>query len=95
MDESTERFFDTLIADWVAVGVLAFAAQGLWFGLAGAIVGVAPDLRPGMDRASGILFELTKLSEGQGWPAVLGVVAGLFVGVKRAVDAREATGPGR
>lgn len=95
MDDSSHRFWETLITDWVAVGVIAFGIQGLWFGLVAALVATAPDLRPGLDQASAVLFELTKLSEGQGWPAVLGVLAGLSIGVKRALDAREALGPGR
>ena len=95
MDDSSKRFWDTLIADWVAVGVLAFGAQGLWFGLVAALGSAAPDLRPGLDQASAVLFELTKLSEGQGWPAVLGVGAGLLIGVNRALDAREAVGAAR
>lgn len=95
LDDSSKRFWDTLIADWVAVGVLAFAAQGLWFGLVAALTAAAPDLASGLDQASAVLFELTKLSEGQGWPAVLGVAAGLSIGVKRALDAREAAGPAR
>lgn len=95
MDDSTKRFWDTLIADWVAVGVIAFGVQGLWFGLVAALAASAPDLQPGLDQASAVLFELTKLSEGQGWPAVLGVLAGLSIGVKRAMDAREAVSPGR
>jgi hypothetical protein len=94
-DDPTQRFWDTLIADWVAVGVLAFGVQGFWFGLVAALSAAAPDLRPGLDRTSAVLFELTKLSEGQGWPAVLGVLAGLSVGVKRALDARRNLGPGR
>jgi hypothetical protein len=95
LDDSSKRFWDTLIADWVAVGVLAFAVQGLWFGMVAAVTAAAPDLRSGLDEASAVLFELTKLSEGQGWPAVLGVLAGLSIGVKRALDAREAAGPAR
>jgi hypothetical protein len=94
-DDPTERFWDTLIADWVAVGVLAFGAQGLWFGLVAALAAAAPDLKPGLDSASAVLFELTKLSEGQGWPAVLGVLAGLLVGVKRALDARSGVATAR
>lgn len=94
-DDPSKRFWETLITDWVAVGVIAFGIQGLWFGLVAALGGLAPDLQPGLDRASAVLFELTKLSEGQGWPAVLGVLAGLVVGVKRALAAAETSGPRR
>lgn len=95
MDDPSKRFWETLITDWVAVGVIAFGIQGLWFGLVAALEHAAPDLKPGLDQASAVLFELTKLSEGQGWPAVLGVLAGLAVGVKRAMDAGEAAGARR
>lgn len=95
MDDSSSRFWETLISDWVAVGVIAFGVQGLWFGLVALLEATAPGLQPGLDRASGVLFELTKLSEGQGWPAVLGVLAGLGIGVKRAMAAGEAEGARR
>ena len=79
-DDPWTRFWERLIVDWVAVTVVAFGLQGLWFGFTTLWVSQAPDMKPA----------LTGVSAKLGWPWLLAVAVGLVWGVKRALDAREA-----
>ncbi len=76
MDESWGRFWDRLIVDAVAVLVLGFVLQGLWFAAGAAATAWRPDLDPGFRTASSRFLGI--------W--VAGLVAGLLWGVKRAWD---------
>jgi hypothetical protein len=78
LDDSWGRFWERLIIDAVAVLVIGFALQGLWFAAGGALTGWRPDLTPGFQKASERFLAL--------WIAVL--VIGLGVGVKRAWAAK-------
>jgi hypothetical protein len=87
VDESWSRFWDHLIGNFVAILVLAFGIQGLWFGLVRVVAG------PGTD-AGGLLGRVSELFfvpfHGGGWPSAGGaaVILGLLWAVKRAIDAR-------
>ncbi len=82
MNESWGRFWDRLIVDAVAVLVLGFVLQGLWFAGGAAAVQWRPDLDPAFRQASARFLGL--------W--VAGLVAGLLWGVKRAWGERQ-SGP--
>lgn len=78
-DDSSSRFWERLIVDWVAVAVLGFGLQGLWFGFTNFLVSLNPDMKT----------ELVGLSAKLGWPWMIAVVAGLAWGVWRAWGVRE------
>lgn len=78
MDESAGRFWNRLIVDAVAVLVLGFVLQGLWFALGAAVTGWRPDLEVPFRKASERFLAL--------W--VAGMIAGTAWGVKRAWDER-------
>ncbi|MFN8179136.1 MAG: hypothetical protein U0167_14495 [bacterium] len=78
MDDSWGKFWERLIIDAVAVLVVGFALQGLWFAAGAAVTGWRPDLTAGFQKASERFLAV--------WIAVL--VVGLFAGVKRAWTAK-------
>jgi len=78
LDDSRSRFWEQLISDWVAVVVLAFLLQGLWFGLGAFLGGWKPAWTPGFSNASQGFLGL--------WLAL--VIVGLWVGYYRARKAR-------
>ena len=79
MDDSWGRFWDRLVVDAVAVLVLGFVLQGLWFALGAAATGWRPDLEPALRKASERFLAL--------W--VAGMIAGMAWSVKRAWDERQ------
>lgn len=82
MEDRQGRFWERLIVDAVAVLVLGFALQGLWFAAGAALTDWRPDLEPAFRKASGRFLAL--------WIAAVGV--GLAWGVRRAWSARETGG---
>ena len=78
-EETGGRFWDRLVVDAVAVLVLGFVAQGIWFGLTAAVTGWRPDLEPALRKASERFLAL--------W--VVGMVAGVAWGVKKAWDEQQ------
>jgi hypothetical protein len=86
MDESWSRFWDRLIGDWVAILVLAFGIQGLWFGLVRVVAGPGTDAGGLLGRVSELFFVPFR----EGLPSAGGaaVALGLLWAVKRAFDAR-------
>ncbi len=62
----------------MAVAVLGFGLQGLWFGLTAYWVDFAPDMKP----------TLVDVSSKLGWFWSLGILGGLGWGVWRARNAR-------
>lgn len=73
------RFWERLIVDWVAVAVIGFGLQGLWFGFTSLWVSASPDMKPVLVGASGKL----------GWPWLGALLVGFGWGVKRAFQARQ------
>lgn len=78
LDDSWGRFWERLIIDAVAVLVVGFVFQGLWFAAGHAVTGWRPDLEPAFRKASERFLAL--------W--ILGMLVGLGLGVKRAWVAR-------
>ena len=78
MDDPWGRFWERLVVDWVAVAVLGFGLQGLWFGLTSFLDGLSPELEP----------TLVKVSARLGVPWLVAVLLGFAWGVKRAWEAR-------
>lgn len=80
MDDSWGKFWERLIVDAVAVLVLGFVLQGLWFAAGTAITDWRPELASGFRKVSGQFLAL--------WIAA--TLAGLVVAVKRAWSAKQA-----
>ncbi len=78
MADSSARFWDRLIVDGVAVLVIAFVFQGLWFAGGNAVTEWRPDLEPAVRKVSERFLAL--------W--VLGILLGLAWSVKRASAAK-------
>jgi hypothetical protein len=78
-DDPWGRFWERLVVDWVAVAVLGFGLQGLWFGFASFWAAQSPNMKP----------VLRTVSANLGWLWVAGIVGGLLWGAKRAWDARQ------
>ena len=83
MADSWGRFWERLVVDAVAVVVLAFVIQGLWFGLSDLLVRWNVGEKGALEAASAKL----------GFAWLTGIVVGLGWSLKRALDAR--TGPRR
>ena len=81
-DDPWGRFWERLVVDWVAVAVLGFCLQGLWFGFASFWAAQNPNMKPVLGSFSAKL----------GWPWIGAIVLGLGWGAKRAWDARKDAG---
>lgn len=79
MADSWDGFWERLVVGAVAVVVLAFGVQGLWFGLADLLVrwNVA-------EKAA-----LTSASARLGYVWLTGLAVGLFLSFRRALQARK------
>ena len=80
MSDSWGRFWDRLVVDGVAVFVVGFVLQGLWFAGGSALTHWHPDLEPTLRNVSERFLAL--------WVAGTGIA--LLWAVKRAWSAREA-----
>lgn len=79
MEDRQGRFWERLVVDGVAVLVLGFVLQGLWFAATAAVTDWRPDLEPAFRRASGRFLLL--------WIVAMGL--GLLWAGLRARDSRE------
>jgi hypothetical protein len=78
VNDSWSRFWERLLVDWVAVAILGFTLQGVWFGAISFLMKQQPAWEAGLTGASAKL--------GIVW--LLAIATGLAWGVKRAWDAR-------
>ncbi len=78
-EDSSSRFWERLIVDWVAVAVVGFGLQGLWFGFTSLWVSQNPEMKT----------SLVGFSAKLGWPWLAAVLVGFGWGLKRAWDAKQ------
>ncbi len=81
MADSWDGFWERLVVDALAVAVLAFAVQGLWFGLADLLV------RWNVGEKSALVAASERL--GTVWLA--GIAVGLVLSARRALAARKSS----